>query len=477
MTRCFCARVIARFAGPSLGVLLLLCVSASAGEQPLLRAAIEIARRDHKDLDEAAVRAEIDRLTARYLAICGDDPTPAEAADGFRKLLFLDQRFESVSDLTSSKTLHLDTVLQTRRGYCLSLSVVALVVAEKAGVPLHGVAAPNHFFVRYRVGEFSRNLELTRRGVEISDAKMREDLEPQLQPDSIYLRNLTLDEIRACLLHNRGFVALARKRFDLARSDFESAIALAPNMNEAHRNLGVLWGERGWNERAKASFGRAIALFPGDVDALINLAIARRALGEHEAAIQDLETALALEPGRERADTLLQEWRQPKVAPAAKERPVPALPAPPAKLTAGLLGRYYAGTGFERLKKQRVDETIDFDWQNGSPDEAVPRDRFSVRWEGYFKAPSAGTYTFFVAANDGVRIEIAGRRIIDNWRNMAYRNFYGSKAIRLEAGWHAIRIEHFDVMGGARVLLRIGLDGREAPLDGKGHLFHVAPKK
>ncbi|MEE8106563.1 MAG: PA14 domain-containing protein [Planctomycetota bacterium] len=466
------ARVVA-----SLGALLLLHGSASAGEQPLLRAAIEIARRDHKDLDEAVVRGEIDRLTARYLALCGDDPTPAEAADGFRKLLFLDQRFESVADLTSSKTLHLDSVLRTRRGYCLSLSVVALAIAEKAGVPLHGVAAPNHFFVRYRDGEFSRNLELTRGGVEISDEKMREDLGPQLLPGSIYLRDLTLDEIRACLLHNRGFVALSHKRFESARRDFESAIALAPNLNEAHRNLGVLWGERGRSEKAKTSFIRAIALYPGDVDALINLAIARRALGEHEAAIQDLEMALVLDPAVERADALRLKWTKPEPTGAVKDLPVAALPAPPAKLAAGLLGRYYAGTGFETLKRERVDDSIDFDWQNGAPDQAVPRDRFSIRWEGYFKATSAGTYTFFVAANDGVRVEIGGTRIIDNWRNMAYRNFYGSKEIRLEAGWHAIKIEHFDVMGGARLLLRIGLDGREAPLDAKRHFFHVPPKK
>ena len=35
-------------------------------------------------------------------------------------------------------------------------------------------------------------------------------------------------------------------------------------------------------------------------------------------------------------------------------------------------------------------------------------------------------------------------------------------------------IEHFDAMGGARVLLRIGLDGREKPLDHASHLFHRA---
>jgi len=42
----------------------------------------------------------------------------------------------------------------------------------------------------------------------------------------------------------------------------------------------------------------------------------------------------------------------------------------------------------------------------------------------------------------------------------------------LKAGWHPIRIEHFDGMGGARLMLRIGVEGVEHPLDPAGHLFH-----
>ena len=123
---------------------------------------------------------------------------------------------------------------------------------------------------------------------------------------------------------------------------------------------------------------------------------------------------------------------------------------------------------------ERIDATIDFDWKNRAPAPGVPADRFSVRWDGFLKAPRSGTYTFFLAANDGSRLEIGNDLLLQNWRNMGYENWYGSKDVKLAAGWHKIRIEHYDARGGARIILRIGLEGRKDPLPLNKHLFHRA---
>ncbi|MCZ6573982.1 MAG: PA14 domain-containing protein, partial [Planctomycetota bacterium] len=120
----------------------------------------------------------------------------------------------------------------------------------------------------------------------------------------------------------------------------------------------------------------------------------------------------------------------------------------------------------------RVDRTIDFDWQNSGPAPGVPRDRFSVRWEGYLKAPRTGTYTFFLAANDGCRLRLGQTLVLQNWRDMRYQNWYGSKDVQLEVGWHRISIEHYDARGGARIILRIGVEGEAQPLPLAEHLFH-----
>jgi hypothetical protein len=35
-----------------------------------------------------------------------------------------------------------------------------------------------------------------------------------------------------------------------------------------------------------------------------------------------------------------------------------------------------------------VDPTIDFDWAEGAPDPAVPKDHFSIRWNGMLLLPA-----------------------------------------------------------------------------------------
>ena len=441
----------------------------------ILRLALDVARRDHPDLDETRVRADIAALAAKYRELAGAAADAAARADAFRKLLFETESFAAVTDLDTARHLHIDTVLADRKGYCLSLSVIALAVAERVGAPLHGVAAPNHFFVRYDDGRYRRNLELTRRGEAVPDLVFAERMGPHGR-DSIYLKNLTARQVRAFLLHNRGYVAMQQNRRREARADFEAAIAIVPQLNEAHRNLGVLHGEQKRWPEAKRSFTRALRLYPADVDALINLALCRRALGEHAAARQELEMALVLDPDRERAQALLDEWSREGAEDAKAAAPRAAMPAPPPGLRPGLRGAYFAGTKFNTLVTERIDPEIDFDWKNGRPAAGLPWDRFSIRWEGYLKAPRAGVYIFFVAANDGARLALGETIVLDNWKDMGFRNWYGSKEVRLEAGWHPLRIEHYDRAGGARILLRVGVEGEKAPLVLKDHLFHVGKK-
>ena len=171
-------------------------------------------------------------------------------------------------------------------------------------------------------------------------------------------------------------------------------------------------------------------------------------LGDKKTALQDLEMVLALDPDQARARELRKLW----TAPVEKQEP---LPPPPKKMKPGLLGRYYAGMKFNRLGSERVDTKFDFDWKNTAPVKELPRDRFSIRWEGYFKAPKTGTYTFFLVANDGARLAIGDKTLIDEWRGRGTQNLFANKDLRLAVGWHKIRIEHFDVMGGARLMLRI----------------------
>jgi glucose/arabinose dehydrogenase len=94
----------------------------------------------------------------------------------------------------------------------------------------------------------------------------------------------------------------------------------------------------------------------------------------------------------------------------------------------------------------RQDPQINFLWQAGSPAPAVPADNFSVRWSKTERF-AAGRYRFTTVTDDGVRLSIDDRLVIDHWQNQTDTpyDYVGD----LGAGNHTIRLEYFDAGGDA----------------------------
>ena len=63
----------------------------------------------------------------------------------------------------------------------------------------------------------------------------------------------------------------------------------------------------------------------------------------------------------------------------------------------------------------RTESTVNHNWGLNSPDPVIEADRFSARWEGSLDL-AAGEYQFTVTADDGVRVWINGRLLIDEWQ-------------------------------------------------------------
>jgi uncharacterized protein (UPF0332 family) len=107
----------------------------------------------------------------------------------------------------------------------------------------------------------------------------------------------------------------------------------------------------------------------------------------------------------------------------------------------GLTGRYFADQKFEKYIKTRKDRNINFDWNLGPIIEDY-YDNVSVIWDGKIKAPRNGEYGFTTRSDDGVRLWIDDKLIIDDWRKRAVEDH--SNSIYLEKGTHDIKIEYFD---------------------------------
>ena len=101
----------------------------------------------------------------------------------------------------------------------------------------------------------------------------------------------------------------------------------------------------------------------------------------------------------------------------------------------------------------RNDLLIDFDYGNNSPAQVVNIDNFSARWTGKLLAPETGNYRFHTRSDDGVRLWINGRLMIDNW------TYHGpvvdtSLAIKLTRGQrYDIKLEYYEGGGSALISL------------------------
>lgn len=111
----------------------------------------------------------------------------------------------------------------------------------------------------------------------------------------------------------------------------------------------------------------------------------------------------------------------------------------------------------------RIDGAINFNWGNNAPTTDLPTDNFSVRWLNTISVP-AGRYRFTLYADDGVRIFINHKLVLDRWNSQGYQ--VHSAFADLEGGGDLVRIDYVDRSGSARIQLkaqRITLAAAAAP--------------
>ena len=122
----------------------------------------------------------------------------------------------------------------------------------------------------------------------------------------------------------------------------------------------------------------------------------------------------------------------------------------------GLRGDYYTGTNFDKLVLTRLDPQVDFPWGGSAPDPAVGGSNISVRWTGDFSAQFTETYTFYTISDDGVRLWVNGKLILENWT--AHGDTENTGTIDLVAGQtYSIVLEYYQ--GGGGSIAQLGIKG------------------
>ncbi|MFF1920570.1 glycoside hydrolase family 3 C-terminal domain-containing protein [Streptomyces sp. NPDC058221] len=119
----------------------------------------------------------------------------------------------------------------------------------------------------------------------------------------------------------------------------------------------------------------------------------------------------------------------------------------------GLTGQFYNNTdlsGSPVLTKNTT--SLDYNWDGASPGDGVNSSNWSAKWTGTLKAPATGVYTFATNSDDGSRLVLDGKKLIDQWGDQAETT--RSASVNLTAGQSVpIEVDYYNKSQDSRLSL------------------------
>jgi beta-glucosidase len=113
----------------------------------------------------------------------------------------------------------------------------------------------------------------------------------------------------------------------------------------------------------------------------------------------------------------------------------------------GFLGEYFSNTKLEGTPVfTRGDEQIDFHWTLYGPHASLNPHFYSVRWTGTFKAANSEDLTLGLEGNDGYRLYINDKLMIDRWEKQSFHQDLIDYSFKKDVAY-AIRIEFKESQG------------------------------
>lgn len=120
------------------------------GCDDLFEGALMVARYQYPDMDELEVKANLTKVRQDVWLELNDELTPLEKVKVMNHIFFDVHGFRgNKKNFHAAQNSYINTVLESKKGNPLSLSLLYIVIAESLGVPVFGVNLPNHFLLAY----------------------------------------------------------------------------------------------------------------------------------------------------------------------------------------------------------------------------------------------------------------------------------------------------------------------------------------
>ena len=240
-------------------------------EVDLGAAALAIALMEYPTLDVQGYLDRMDGLAAEVRQRAIGDQGVYRLLACLNYVLFREQGFRgNRGDYYDPRNSFMNEVMDRRLGIPISLSVLYMEVARRAGLALWGVGFPGHFLLKYQGSE-----EIFLDPFIQGEIRSREELQGLLdafyrgkvafQPD--FLVPVTKHEILGRMLNNLKALYLQRGDLMKALSVVERLIVLEPNFPEEVRDRGLLYAQLECLFQAVADLESYLKLSPQAEDA------------------------------------------------------------------------------------------------------------------------------------------------------------------------------------------------------------------
>lgn len=233
---------------------------------------------------------EIDKMANEIKIEIGQEGNPEIFMNKLQQYFFKEKLFEFDNNanlfLSGKNTdatisikdwidLHsIEKVLKRRKGICMSLSLIYLIIAEKLNMPIYGVLIPGHMFVRYeQQGMSGINVETTHSGKEFYDYFSFSGIDILDKDKIIYGKLLNKKQIIAAYLNNIGLIYTFSNNLKKAKIIYNNVMQLMPDFPEVYNNLGYIYKIENDYEMAEKMFKKAIEIHPYNLFAVTNLGI------------------------------------------------------------------------------------------------------------------------------------------------------------------------------------------------------------
>lgn len=202
-------------------------------------------------LDIAASLKRLDAISQTVTRMAGPSPSDRAKLTAIRTYLYesgdWNERRPYQYDVTDPKGQKLSnrllaSYLETRRGNCVTMPILFLILTDRMHLPVALSRAPLHFFIKYTddVSGQALNLETTSGGYPARDSWIREQMPmtDQAIANGLYLRALTRRETLAAM-------AAVVVEANLERQRFQEGIEVADTILEHDPTFAYMLAKRG----------------------------------------------------------------------------------------------------------------------------------------------------------------------------------------------------------------------------------------